>query len=325
MKRSIAGDFFSPAGYFFLGWILSYVIIGVFISFREQKKNSASFSPNEALKYCFPKRSFWGPSAKFDYKIFTFSHYLVLYPIGLFLIAGQDKLAAKIAPHVEKGLSILGVFHIPVFNGFYLDLIFTVLVLIAADFGWTVQHILFHRVRYLWEFHKVHHSATELNIFTIARLHPVDTLSQGWFAGVSIGVFLGLCKFLLGYTPSLVLFMNVSLAMALFRIFGIFRHSHVWISFSPSLSRIFCSPAMHQIHHSMEEKHHDKNFSTVFSFWDVVFGTIYVPKEKESLHFGIQAGNLEYRKYDSLFEGLVHPFFSDKILSRYYFRMKKTK
>ena len=318
LRKSLAADFFSPAGYFFWGWVLLYVSVGTLLNILKQRRSGkTSLSLFQALKDCFPKKTFWGPSAKLDYQILLLCHYLISYPVGFFL-ASQGKVAASIAPQVTKWLSVFGTVHIPISNGFWVDAIYTLLVLIAADLGWTVQHIIFHRVPKLWEFHKVHHSATELNIFTIARLHPVDVLSQAWFAGLSMGIFIGFSKAFLGYSPSLVLFMNVSWAMACFRILGIYRHSPIWISFGPTLSTVFCSPAMHQIHHSTEKRHYDRNFSTVFSFWDFVFGTLYIPKEREKLRFGIQADPRGSRNYDSLLGCLLYPFLSDKLLSRFF-------
>lgn len=31
----------------------------------------------------------------------------------------------------------------------------------------------------------------------------------------------------------------------------------------------------------------DKNFGNVLSLWDWMFGTLYVPRERERIHFGI--------------------------------------
>ncbi len=42
----------------------------------------------------------------------------------------------------------------------------------------------------------------------------------------------------------------------------------------------------------------------------------FIPKNKEALRFGIQPD--EYRKYDSLIASLIHPFFSDRALKKYY-------
>ena len=54
-----------------------------------------------------------------------------------------------------------------------------------------------------------------------------------------------------------------------------------------ALGRIFVSPAHHQVHHSGNPKHFNKNFGSCLALWDWMFGTLYVPeKEREPLSFG---------------------------------------
>jgi sterol desaturase/sphingolipid hydroxylase (fatty acid hydroxylase superfamily) len=66
-----------------------------------------------------------------------------------------------------------------------------------------------------------------------------------------------------------------------------FHHSHIWISFGPVLERIFISPAQHQIHHSIEPKHFNRNYGQALALWDWMFGTLYVIREREVVTFGL--------------------------------------
>jgi sterol desaturase/sphingolipid hydroxylase (fatty acid hydroxylase superfamily) len=53
------------------------------------------------------------------------------------------------------------------------------------------------------------------------------------------------------------------------------------------LGRLFVSPAHHQVHHSSNPKHFNKNFGSCLALWDWMFGTLYVPqREREPLTFG---------------------------------------
>ena len=52
------------------------------------------------------------------------------------------------------------------------------------------------------------------------------------------------------------------------------QHSHMWIAFRGMLGRIFVSPAHHQVHHSDNPKHFDKNFGSCLALWDWMFGTL---------------------------------------------------
>ena len=61
----------------------------------------------------------------------------------------------------------------------------------------------------------------------------------------------------------------------------------MWIAFRGVLGRIFVSPAHHQVHHSANPKHFNKNFGSCHALWDWMFGTLYVPeKKREPLTFG---------------------------------------
>src|SRR5262245_50605649 len=66
------------------------------------------------------------------------------------------------------------------------DAIYTVLLLVAGDFGYFIFHYLAHRNSVLWEFHKVHHAAEVLNPVTAYRNHPVDTIVQQVFMALMI-------------------------------------------------------------------------------------------------------------------------------------------
>jgi sterol desaturase/sphingolipid hydroxylase (fatty acid hydroxylase superfamily) len=47
------------------------------------------------------------------------------------------------------------------------------------------------------------------------------------------------------------------------------------------------SPIQHQVHHSIDPRHRNKNFGVKFAVWDVLFGTLYVPREPETLQVGL--------------------------------------
>ncbi|MCS6901805.1 MAG: sterol desaturase family protein, partial [Polyangiaceae bacterium] len=65
------------------------------------------------------------------------------------------------------------------------------------------------------------------------------------------------------------------------------RHSQVWLSFGPVLERVWLSPAQHQIHHSVDPQHHDKNFGEALAIWDALAGTLVLSGERQQLTFGL--------------------------------------
>jgi sterol desaturase/sphingolipid hydroxylase (fatty acid hydroxylase superfamily) len=47
------------------------------------------------------------------------------------------------------------------------------------------------------------------------------------------------------------------------------------------------SPEFHHWHHSAERDAHDRNFASLVASWDVLFGTVFLPKGRQPLHYGI--------------------------------------
>jgi sterol desaturase/sphingolipid hydroxylase (fatty acid hydroxylase superfamily) len=54
--------------------------------------------------------------------------------------------------------------------------IFTATMLIAYDISYYIYHVAQHRFPFLWELHKVHHSAEVMVGITKDRVHPLDDL-----------------------------------------------------------------------------------------------------------------------------------------------------
>ena len=65
-----------------------------------------------------------------------------------------------------------GPVHLPSGTPFWLIAIFALLV---TDLSLYISHYAMHRVRFLWPFHEVHHSAEVLTPATSHRIHPVGT------------------------------------------------------------------------------------------------------------------------------------------------------
>jgi sterol desaturase/sphingolipid hydroxylase (fatty acid hydroxylase superfamily) len=159
---------------------------------------------------------------------------------------------------------------------------YTLAIVAAVDFAKWLTHYLQHKIPALWEFHKVHHSAPVLTPLTNLRVHPVDVLLENTLAGIASALVVGLYGYL--YSTGVVEITLYGMAVVYF-IAGLFaplRHSHIPFAFGPRLSKLFCSPVMHQFHHSAETKHFDKNFSLIFSIWDYLAGTIYIPARGET-------------------------------------------
>lgn len=162
------------------------------------------------------------------------------------------------------------------------------ILVIAADFAMYWSHRAHHTIKVIWPLHAVHHSAKVLTPITAYRQHPlggllvtaINTFIIGAFFGVLVGAFAP------DATLSEIAGVNAFIVIANLTITN-FHHSHIWVSFGPFWERVFISPAQHQVHHSTDPAHFNKNFGQTFAIWDWMFGTLYVTRANESVTFGL--------------------------------------
>ena len=133
--------------------------------------------------------------------------------------------------------------------------------LIAVDFLAWLNHYIRHRVDVFWYFHMVHHSQRQLNVFTDGRVHPVEYLITRTI--VALPVFM----FQFGFSG--VVWLGI-LTTWYARVY----HANLKTNYGP-LKYFMVTPQSHRIHHSIEPRHWNKNFSVLFTVWDRLFGTLY--------------------------------------------------
>src|SRR5947209_1542335 len=178
----------------------------------------------------------------------------------------------------------------------------TLALFLAYEFGYWVDHYLKHRVPALWELHKVHHSANVLTPLTLFRIHPLDGLIFSNILAVSLGVTNGVANYAFGKPIALFSIDDTNIILVLFvHIYVHLQHTHLWIAFTGMAGRVFLSPAHHQIHHSDNPVHFDKNLGSCLAIWDWLFGTLYVPaKEQEPITFGVKVGEADMHSLGEL-------------------------
>jgi sterol desaturase/sphingolipid hydroxylase (fatty acid hydroxylase superfamily) len=193
-------------------------------------------------------------------------------------------------------------------------LVMALLYWVMYDLGYWFAHWLMHRIPVLWEFHKVHHSAEVLTPLTEWRQHPVELFLFPCCTGTTIGVLYGIAEHLLGLQrQGLSLFWINMLLLAYSMTLLHLRHSHVWIPVRGWLGYVIQSPAHHQIHHSTDPRHFNKNLGYGLSLWDWAFRTLYIPEKREVLEFGLGA---ESREHDGVLSVLWLPFVKSARLMR---------
>jgi sterol desaturase/sphingolipid hydroxylase (fatty acid hydroxylase superfamily) len=185
--------------------------------------------------------------------------------------------------------------------------VITVTLFLAYELGYWLNHYLSHRVPFLWEFHKVHHSATVLTPLTNFRVHPIYMCVFLNIVAVFSGLASGVIEYAFGQvTHQYGLSENNIILVFFIYAYVHLQHTQVWISFTGWLGHLFMSPAHHQIHHSRNPAHFNKNLGSCLALWDWMFGTLYIPSAKpEKLEFGVEPD----REYAHTVMGeLIAPF-----------------
>lgn len=201
-------------------------------------------------------------------KVITFSAVFVLTLISLVNPKTMAMIDATTSEHVT-GLNVI-------------------FALILLDFCGYWIHRLTHHER-LWKFHAIHHSSAEIDWLSSTRFHPLESI-----AVVVIGF--NIC-ILAGFGIQ-----TIGAAIGLRGLYGYIVHANLTWNYGP-LGYIIASPYFHRWHHAKDKAALDKNFAGVFSLWDFIFGTAYMPKKLQPQNFGISQdiGN-------NLWQHITYPF-----------------
>ncbi len=166
------------------------------------------------------------------------------------------------------------------------------LLWLVSDFALYWAHRAHHQIGLIWPLHAVHHSAEVLTPITAFRQHPLAIVNATLIATVLIGGAQGLLIGALDPSAQVAEVAGANVfAVGSRMLLANFHHSHIWISFGPVLERLLISPAQHQIHHSVDPAHHNRNFGQTLALWDWMFGTLYVIRGHEELKFGIDGAD----------------------------------
>jgi sterol desaturase/sphingolipid hydroxylase (fatty acid hydroxylase superfamily) len=255
------------------------------------------------FEFALPKEVILHPSARAD-ALFWITKRLIM-PF-LLIPAGAVFVTAV---GYATNLAITSTFHIeePLFGGPagpVVIVIFTITMLLAYDLSYYLYHLAQHKIPVLWELHKVHHSAEVMVGITKDRVHPLDDLMNRAWDGVIPGICFGIWSILALNPVEVVIFGINVYVMRNILMMDFVRHTHYKISFGP-LNHIILSPHWHQLHHSVNPRHYDKNLGLLFSFWDRLFGTQCIPEPDEDFTFGLM--DKDVRSYQSLFGLWIMP------------------
>ena len=128
-------------------------------------------------------------------------------------------------------------------------------------------HRLQHASKFLWRTHEAHHSGKEIDFLAGSRSHIVEIIINQTIEFAPI--------IILSPNPEII----VPIKALLDAMFGMFIHANINVKLG-KLKYFLNSPALHLWHHANYREVFHANFSTKFSVWDYLFGTIYEPGRK---------------------------------------------
>ena len=138
--------------------------------------------------------------------------------------------------------------------------------LVVLDFVQWCVHNLLHRVPWLWEFHKTHHSVKD------GEMDWIVSFRFSWLEVIVYRVILYLPMVFFGFGYEALMF------HAIFgTLIGHLNHANLNWDYGP-FRYVLNNPRMHIWHHDFDgDAKTTVNFGIIFSAWDWIFGTAKVP------------------------------------------------
>ena len=148
-----------------------------------------------------------------------------------------------------------------------------IMVIFISDFLRYWLHRLSHTFEFLWRLHAVHHSVQKLYWFNTSRFHPFEKGMQ----------------FMMDVFPFMILGVSeeiIALHFVLYAVNGSFQHCNIYLKYG-WLNYIVSSTDLHRWHHSRDPKESNNNYGNNVILWDIVFGSFYLPLNREVQEIGL--------------------------------------
>ncbi len=147
---------------------------------------------------------------------------------------------------------------------------------IVSDFVQWNTHRLLHRVDFLWNFHKVHHSVKQMGFAAHLRYHWMEPVVYKSLLYIPMAIIGGFDA----QDVAIVYFFSIAI--------GHLNHANLGWSYGP-LKYVFNNPKMHIWHHSKElPVSYGVNFGLTLSLWDYMFKTNYIPHDGRDIELGFE-------------------------------------
>ena len=161
-----------------------------------------------------------------------------------------------------------------------------ILMILVVDFLRYWLHRAAHTNQYLWRLHAVHHSVQQLYWLNTARFHPLEKILQ----------------MMLDSLPFLIMGVNQQVLALYYLAYasnGFLQHANIQFRFGP-LNYLIGTAELHRWHHSQRPEESNANYGNNVIIWDVLFGTWFLPKDRNINTLGLLEAD-----YPKTFLGLL--------------------
>ena len=152
-----------------------------------------------------------------------------------------------------------------------------IIMLLLADLLRYWLHRASHEWPLLWRLHAVHHSPHKVYWLNVARFHPLEKALQFMFDALPF-ILLGVAEDVL------------ALYLVFYSINGFFQHCNIDVRLG-RLNYVISGPELHRWHHSRLPEESNQNYGNNFIVWDLLFGTWFLPENRQVGELGLKNRN----------------------------------
>ena len=229
------------------------------------------------LEIVFPWRKNQSVFRK-DFWLDTFYMFFNFFMLNLIVLIALSNTAAAflndILKHVGISLSNIQLFNandLPKWLGL-------VIFFFVSDFVQWNTHRLLHRIPFLWNFHKVHHSVKEMGFAAHLRYHWMEPVVYKSLLYIPLALIANYKA----QDVAIVYFFSITI--------GHLNHANLGWDYG-IFKYIFNNPKMHIWHHAKQLPKHVRfgvNYGLTLSVWDYIFKTNYIPHNGRDIELGFK-------------------------------------
>lgn len=229
------------------------------------------------LEMAFPWRKHQGVFRK-DFWLDTFYMFFNFFLLNLIVLIALSNTAAEFLNDILGAVG-LSLSNFQLFDSTDLPKWLGLLIFfLVHDFVQWNTHRLLHRVPWLWNFHKVHHSVKEMGFAAHLRYHWMEPVVYNSIRYIPLAIIANYSA----QDVAIVYFFAITI--------GHLNHANLGWDYG-KLKYIFNNPKMHIWHHAKELPKHVRfgvNYGLTLSIWDYIFKTDYVPYNGRDIELGFE-------------------------------------